>query len=201
LGKDTLPNLFIIESLTFSDETAERFEGGILQQILRLSGKESAYYYIRTRRELKNIAGRFGRSQFRYLHLSCHGSASAMATTLDSLSFEDLGNIFRPHLNGRRVFLSACEMTTRSLAKQLLTDSGCYSVIGPTTDIYFSDAALLWSSFYHLMFRTDEARMQRRWIKAHLQTTAKLFGVSMNYFSKSKPTAPIKLTHVDPKQE
>ncbi len=48
----TIPQVFIIESLTLKDEEEERFEGRILKQILRLSGKESAYYYIRTRREL-----------------------------------------------------------------------------------------------------------------------------------------------------
>jgi hypothetical protein len=47
------PNVFIIESLKFSDEKKDRFEGKILSQILHLGGKESKYYYIRTEKELK----------------------------------------------------------------------------------------------------------------------------------------------------
>lgn len=189
LGKDTIPNVFVIESLRFSDEADDRFEGRILQQILRLSDRQSKYYYIRTRRELERVAKMFGASQFRYLHLSCHANSDVMATTLDHIPFEALGNILRPHLNGRRLFLSACEMATADLASEILEGSGCYSVIGPTSEINFSDAALLWSSFYHLMFRANESRMTRKWIKKHLQSTATLFGVEMNYFSKSSERA------------
>lgn len=93
----------------------------------------------------------------------------------------------RPHLSGRRIFLSACEMTTKKLAAELLLrGSGCYSVIGPMEKVYFSDAALLWSSFYHLAFRTNESVMKREWILAHLRSTAALFGVRINYFSASR---------------
>jgi hypothetical protein len=143
----TLPNVFIIESLRFSDEPRERFEGRILEKVLKLGEKESIYYYIRTRRELEKIAAKFGKSGFRYLHLSCHANTRGMATTLDRISFAELGKIFRPHLANRRVFLSACEMATRPLAEALLDSSGCYSVIGPSTDVAFGDAALLWASF------------------------------------------------------
>jgi hypothetical protein len=180
------PRVFIIESLTLKDEANKRFEGRILKQILRLSGKESAYYYIRTRRELERIARLFGRSGFRYLHISCHGNSNEMATTFGSISFPELGHILRPHLRDRRVFLSACEMTTRSLARELISGSGCYSVIGPSDAVRFGDAAILWSSFYHLMFRTNESAMQRKWILAHLRKTTKLFRVRMNYFARSR---------------
>ena len=65
----------------------------------------------------------------------------------------------------------------------LLHNSGCHSVIGPADDVYFSDAALLWSSFYHLAFRTNISAMKRKWILTHLSSTATLFSVPMNYFS------------------
>jgi hypothetical protein len=182
----TIPQVFIIESLRLSDEEEERFEGRILKQILRLSEKRSSYYYIRTRRELQRIATIFGKSGFRYLHISCHGNEDTMATTFDHLSFAEVGAILRPHLRGRRVFLSACEMTNRDFASELLTDSGCHSVIGPAEAVAFSDAALLWSSFYHLAFRTNDAVMQREWVLAHLKSTASLFQLRMNYFSSSR---------------
>ena len=194
---NTTPQVFIIESLRLEDEEHERFEGRILKQILRLSGKESAYYYIRTRRELEQIAKVFSKSGFRYLHLSCHGSATTMATTFDPLNFADVGQILRPHLNGRRVFVSACEMANPRLATELIKGSGCYSVIGPAESVLFSDAALLWSCFYHLAFRTNDKVMQRKWVLEHLRSTSKLFQVHMNYFSASESQG-IRATVVKP---
>lgn len=119
----TTPRLFIIESLRICDEEHDRFEGRILKQILRLSDKESIYYYIRTRRELVRIAELFAKSGFRYLHISCHGGPNSMETTFDSITFAEVGKILRPHLNGRRVFISACEMANAQLAAQLIKGS------------------------------------------------------------------------------
>ena len=194
----TKPQIFIIESLTLDDEKKERFEGRILKHILALGGKASAYYYIRTRRELEKIVTLFAKSGFRYLHISCHGNTTEMATTFDRISFPELGRILRPHLRGRRIFFSACEMTTKKLADEvLLHGSGCYSVIGPVEEVYFNDAALLWSSFYHLAFRTNDAVMKRKWVLAHLRSTATLFGVRMNYFSASRKKG-VRATTVAP---
>jgi hypothetical protein len=109
-----------------------------------------------------------------------------MWTTFDGLSFSDVGEILRPHLDGRRVFLSACEMTTAELADELIGASGCFSVIGPAVSVGFGDAALLWASFYHLMFGTNERAMKRPVVESHLQGTVNLFGVRMNYFSASR---------------
>jgi hypothetical protein len=77
-------------------------------------------------------------------------------------------------------------MTTSKLADELILGSGCYSVIGPVESVYFSDAALLWSSFYHLVFRTNDAVMRRKAVLTHLRSTATLFSVPINYFSASK---------------
>ena len=91
--------MFIIESLTLKDEKDESFEGRILKQILRLSGKDSTYYYIRTRRELERLMIVFRRSGFRYLHISCHGNATEMGTTFDSIPLVELG-VNRPGFPG-----------------------------------------------------------------------------------------------------
>jgi hypothetical protein len=182
MGTSTKAQVFVIESLTLEDERRGRFEGDILRRILSLSGKQCEYYYIRTVRELKRLICEFAKSKYRYLHLSCHADSKGMATTFDSLDFGQLAEIVTPHLNGRRVFLSACEMANSRLATKLLVSSGCYSVMGPTEDILFSDAALLWSSFYHLMFRTNHAKMQREAMEAHARSTADLFQVPLALF-------------------
>lgn len=183
---ETVPQVFIIESLRLGDEKAQRFEGRVLSQILRLSGKKSIYYYIRTQRELERLVKIFTKSTFRYLHISCHGNSEVMATTLDTIDFPELGRILRPSLGGRRVFLSACEMVNSTLAKELLRGTGCHSVIGPAESILFGDAALFWSSFYHLMFKRSAAAMKRKWMLTYLRRTATLFRVRMNYFSSSR---------------
>lgn len=109
------PEIFIIESLDFKDERAERFEGRIISQILALSGKRCEYCYIRTKRELKALLERFEASHYRYLHLSCHGSTDSMFTTLDSIKFSEFGLLVKPYLRKRRLFVSACSAPTRPL--------------------------------------------------------------------------------------
>jgi hypothetical protein len=94
--KTTRPQLFIIESLGLGDEKKERFEGRVLKHILGLGGKDSAYYYIRTRRELEKMALLFAKSRFRYLHISCHGNTEEMVMTFDRIKFSELGKILRP---------------------------------------------------------------------------------------------------------
>ena len=38
------PNVFIIESLSFDDEAADRLEGKFISHILKLNEKKSSYY-------------------------------------------------------------------------------------------------------------------------------------------------------------
>lgn len=146
----TIPEVFIVESLGFDDEYHNRFEGKIITNILDLNGKSSKYYYIRTERELVEIAQIFYESNYRYLHLSCHGSSKSMATTLDEIPFNRLGEILGPYIRKRRLFVSACEMVNTDLARAIIPRSNCYSIIGPSVDVTFSDSAILWASFLSL---------------------------------------------------
>ena len=180
------PNVFIIESLNFEDEENDRFEGKVLSKILKLNGVDSQYYYIRTKQELDEIIVKFDESDYRYLHLSCHGSPYSLETTLDSVSFKELNDMLAPCLDKKRVFISACEMVNEDLAEALIGETDCYSVIGPSEPILFSDATIFWSSFYHLMFGENDSSMKKRDIKTVLEKTTDLFEVKVNYFSKSK---------------
>ncbi len=180
------PDVFIIESLSFDDEAHERYEGKLLSNILKLNGKNPIYFYIRTRRELDEVMDRFEDSKYRYLHISCHGSSNSMETTLDSISFKELGEIIRPCLDYRRLFLSACSMVNEALAKKMLVNSKCHSLIGPYEPVNFSDAAIFWSSFYHLMFNVNDNSMKLKEIQASLKKLTNLFGVPINYYSASK---------------
>ena len=44
----TEPEVFIIESLRWTDELSQWSEGRILTDIMRLGGKDPIYYYVRT---------------------------------------------------------------------------------------------------------------------------------------------------------
>ena len=88
------PEVFIIESLTLEDEQARRQEGDLLQRMLHIIGKGATqYFYIRTRREMEEIVDLFEDSRCRYLHMSCHADDHAMATTFDTIPFDELGQI------------------------------------------------------------------------------------------------------------
>lgn len=106
-------------------------------------------------------------------------------TNQEEIDFDELGEILRPHLKGRRLFLSACEMVHMDLAKAVIPQSGCYSVIGPNESVRFTDAAVLWSSLYHLMFSHNSESMKRNELLKFLKETSRLFQVRMSYFSKN----------------
>ena len=182
----TRPEVFIVESLTFADEEAGDIEGRILTEMLRLSGKTPRYYYVRTKRELKEVLNFFDSSQYRYLHLSCHGDEQSVDTTLDVIEFEELGEILRPHLRNRRLFVSSCKVVNDRFAQSVMKDSDCNSIVGPSTDIFFDQAAAMWASFYHLAFREDDSRIRRREIQSILKELAKLFKVPLVYCRRAK---------------
>ena len=183
----TEPEVFIIESLELADEGKRRHEGEILSKILNLAGKtKTKYFYIRTKRELVEIVGLFDECRYRYLHISCHATSKSMSTTFDNITFAQLGTILKPCIEKRRVFVSACEMANQRLAKQLLSGTGCYSLIGPAKAIRFDDAAAFWVSFYHLMFKTSERSMKQVDLKRRVAELSVLFGEPINYFATSK---------------
>lgn len=186
----TKPELFIVESLTLSDEQARRQEGEILARMLRLSGKKNTkYYYIRTERELDEIIDLFDESDYRYLHISCHANGTGLATTFDAVSYSALGKKLKASLEGRRVFTSACEMANDALARHLLKDTGCYSLVGPADKINFDDSAAFWVTFYHLLFKQDENRMKHRDIEFYVGELSTLFNEPINYFRRDEGLA------------
>ena len=183
----TLAEVFIIESLDPDDEGNGRFEGSIISRILRLHGKQPKYHYVRTREQFLKAVKQFGKSQYRYLHISAHADSDGMCTTnQDEIDFDELAEILAPHLSGRRLFVSACSMMHDDLAREVIPRSGCYSVVGPTEDVFFTDAAIVWSSIYHLMFSEDSDRMTHKHLKEKLTKVCELFQVRLGYYSKSK---------------
>lgn len=185
---ETKASVFIIESNDWEDEREDRREGLVLREILSLSQKPVEYRYVRTRKELVAVLEQFTQSCFRYLHIACHGDEKGFAFTLDAISFQEFIDIASPHLKNRRLFISACGCVKQALAVPILRDTNCYSVIGPRGNIFFSDAAIIWASFYSLMFKRNRKVMTAAEIKDGLSDICLLFGVRFNaYFRRKRP--------------
>lgn len=182
----TKPSVFIIESLRFKDERSGHMEGQILQQILHLSGKEAEYVYIRTAKELEEVLDQYYESNFRYLHISCHGNDREIALTLDTLDFPKFGELVDPILKNRRLFVSACSVVNKAFAAAVIPGSECQSIVGPGKDILFGDAAMMWAAFYHLVFKTNADAMNLQAIRSALEKTRTAFGIPFKYFAKSE---------------
>jgi len=184
----TVFSLFIIESLRFVDEKKLWFEGKLLSDILRMSRQiEVEYLYIRTRKELAVALKRFHDSKKRYLHISCHGSPTELGLTLDDVPFDEFADELAPYMDkSQRLFFSACSVVNRSLANAVMQGSGCHSIIGPKEDISFGDAALMWASFYHLMFRDkSKSKMTSKRIASALRRVHYAFRREFVYFTRA----------------
>ncbi len=181
----TKPEVFIIESLNFSEETDYR-EGEIIYRSLRMSGKKPRYHYIRTCDEFEHFIGDFEDSGYRYLHISCHGNRNGLSTTLNDLPRDEFVEIVAPVLDDRRLFLSTCLATTRVLANGVFSKGNCNSVAGPAKSIDFDDSAILWTSFYHLMFKANAKLMKRSVIRRNLAKAALLVGEQIHFFTPSR---------------
>src|SRR6266481_2960498 len=105
----TVPEVFIFESLSKQDERAKRYEGQLLSDMLRLSGKNPKYFYFQSEAELPHLIGLFRQSQYRYLHISSHASDTEIGTTNGSLTYKAFAGHFAGHLKLRRLFFSACQ--------------------------------------------------------------------------------------------
>ncbi len=190
----TNAELFIIESLHLRDEENDWKEGDIISKMLHLVGKKKTkYYYIRTSRELEKMIKIFGRSKHRYLHITCHADRSGLDTTFDTVSYDELGRMLRPHLQGRRVFVSACQMANEILAKELFQGSGLLSLSGPKENIHIDDAAAFWVSFYHLMFKTDYKGMRGKDLRETIKQLSDIYDTQINYFTARSRNPGFKL--------
>ncbi|MDO8777613.1 MAG: hypothetical protein Q7K57_54640 [Burkholderiaceae bacterium] len=178
----TVAEVFIIESLTLTDETKERHEGAVLAAVLKMCGKKPLYYYIRTRAELEHLAEEFEASGYRYLHVSCHGGDGSLETTLDSISYADFAKIFSNRLAGRRLFVSACSAGNESFAELIHgKNSKAISVAAPVEEIRFDHAVAFWCAFYTKAFSINAKYMNSDHLLEVLQPLATLFNAPMHF--------------------
>ena len=182
----TKPKVFIIESLHPDDEGNDKLEGKNIAHLLKLHGKRPKYKYVRTKKEFEKAIKQFGKSNYRYLHISAHGDKDGLCTTnQDEISNLDLSKLLKPHLEGKRLFISACSMVNKNMAKEMILRTKCRSVVGPKKDIYFSDAVVCWQLIYHLMFSENSKSMSDKQLRKTLLKVQFVMPVRMSLFLKS----------------
>lgn len=181
----TKPEVFIIESLRFDEEEAYQ-EGRMIAQSLKMSLKDPIYRYVRTKLELQHFVDEFEDSNYRYLHISCHGNKSGISTTLDDLSIDEFASIVGPSLDQKRLFLSTCQASNVKMAKAIFSKGGCTSLAGPLNKINFDDSVILWTAFYHLMFKANTRTMRKDEIKKTISSVASLLDEKVNFFASRK---------------
>jgi hypothetical protein len=152
---------------------------------------------MRTVTELETFAEAFGRSPHKNLHLSCHGEPGRLSLSLESISSSELVEILSPHMDNRRLFVSACSMTDQFFANELLNKSKCLSVMGPAGDIAFDDAAIFWSSLYHLMFKENAGDITGEKLSLILKRCASLIGEKFRLFTREHPLGPTIIQPID----
>ena len=142
--------------------------------------------YVRTPTEFEHFIGEFEKSNYRYLHISCHGSKGGISTTLDDITTYDVGEIVGPVMDGKRLFLSTCLASTPAMAEAVFRNGGCTSLAGPKNKINFDDSVILWTSFYHLMFKANQRAMKRDQLRETLSKCASTVGEKINFYHPDK---------------
>lgn len=188
--------VFIIESMDLENERHGNLDGLSLKTILDLCDIPNEYYYIRTTLELERMVEKFEESNFQFLHFACHGNEQELCLTFEEVSFEDFAEIFGECMWHRRLFLSACRVARIELAQRFIPKHHVYSVIGTPDDIAYDKAAIIWSTFYHLMHENDQIQMVQRDLLPLLKEISGLFKISLNYFSIINDAHPQSIDHL-----
>lgn len=187
----SVADVFIIESLDPDDEGNGRLEGSSISHVLRLHGKNPVYRYVRTRAQFRGAIREFERLEYRYLHISAHGHKEGLVTTnLDEISNAELAQYLNPALRGKRLFMSACSAVHEDMAAIMIPATGCSSVVGPRTDVSFTEAAVFWPAIYHLLFTQDSERVTRAALRSALGKVSVLFETEIAFFAKSATLKP-----------
>lgn len=175
-------DLFIIESLDIKEEINGISEGRIIKDTLNILGQRPYYCYVRNSKEFKQALELFRHSSYRYLHLSCHGEAGAIHTTLEIIPNPLLAEILSGKLKNRRLFVSACETGAKDLT-QLIWESnkGINSIASPLDKVDFSIMCAFWIAFYTKIFKDPKMSMKATKIKSALTPLCKFYGIRINW--------------------
>lgn len=177
----SLPDLFIVESLKYSDVKI----GNLLANNLRSSGKNPIFMTVDGENSFKHAMKIFKTSNYRYLHIICHGNPSFIsfydeqslsAEASETISYDSFINCFPPNLNGIRIFLAACELGNKNFSNAIMRSRhDIYSVIAPKNEILATQALYVWTTFYNQLFSSENANMKSSVMLKLLWKAVKVF--------------------------
>jgi hypothetical protein len=179
-----LSDVFILESLNPKDEREHRYEGRALADMLRLAGKNPKYHYFQDELELVLLVKLFRLSNYRYLHISCHGDTNKIYTTHGEISDYQLARILESSLPLKRVFFSACKVGNQNFSEIIASkNKGMHSIVAPIHEINFDHAASAWSALYVSLFAENCESMTHDRIRKRLRALRQLFPVDFHFSS------------------
>lgn len=182
----TVPETFILESLSQNDELKDRLDGRVLFDVLRMQGKKPIYFYFRTQAELIQFSDIFRKSGYRYLHLSCHGDDKHLQFTFNQCDYDTFAQIFEKKLNNRRLFISGCNLGNLKFAEAVFKKSGgMYSVTAPTKKVFFDQATAFWPAFYYMMHAWDSSMMKKKRLQHVLTRLASIFEMPLAHYFRN----------------
>ncbi len=181
--QDTVPEVFILESLDWEDERDTMYEGRVLSEMLKLAGKDPKYYYFQSVKELPYLIGLFRQSKYRYLHISTHASTEEIAFTNGRLKYNEFAEYFAGHLKLRRLFFSACEVGNSNFVDAIASKNrGMHSILAPMKKVGFGESAASWSAMYMSLFGENAEKMKRADIEKRIRAITLLFPIDY-YFA------------------
>lgn len=180
----TQSEVFIIESLP----DTHPHEGENLCAILQMMKKTPIYRSVKNADEFEKAIDEYKNSQYRYLHISCHGDKSLICfadkSYVDYLGF---GHLFVKDVHPlpmTRIFFSACCLGNPELSKIIMSSNpAIHSIVAPRKRIPFSTALAVWSTFYVKAFSWNQRGISEKTILMTMRQISNLFLTEFNVSS------------------
>lgn len=146
-------DLFIVESCTGgSDDFLP--EGQHLVRTLIKMGKRPIFISVKNKNELKQALEIFKLSNYRYFHLSCHGSDHSLELADEVLSYEEFAQMSAGCFNYKRLFLSVCELGNENFSNEVaMHNTAIQSIVAPIKELSSFISESLWCAFYTSIFK------------------------------------------------
>jgi hypothetical protein len=158
--------VYIIESPSDDDLYHHRYEGDLLRQAVELSNMKCIVSMAASKDTFEKAIneGLMDAVRSNYptdpiLHISAHGSSEGIRlTNHDVVTWKELRNLLLPISRARNwgllLCMSACEgihAIKMAFAEKAETHEAAYAVVGNSGKPTWSDTAVAYASFYHLL--------------------------------------------------
>lgn len=150
----TKPFVFIIESLKNEERCHSLLDGELLYQQLQIAGLNPRYVYVTCLNDFKAALAMFRQSNYRFLHLSLHGSKEFISFEDESSDYLEFSQATAELLRSKRIFASACEVGNANMVNTLSqANHNFHSFLAPVDKLGFSDSVSFWPALYGALYK------------------------------------------------